>query len=82
VQLGANWFVREPSWKLNQAGELFEMSDAPFVEKSVAAADDTPASKAARQRLAAVLADLNPSAGKTDGGDGAAKKQKRKAKRK
>jgi len=67
VQLGAKWFVREQGWKLNESGELFDMSDAPFTEKLVTASADTDASKAARARLTAVLADLNPAAGKTDG---------------
>jgi arylsulfatase A len=79
VQLGARWFVRESGWKMNERGELFDMSDAPFVEKFVAAAADTDASKAARQRLAAVLADLKPAAGKTDeGGRGKNAERKRK----
>jgi arylsulfatase A len=82
VQLGQRWYVREPGFKLDQSGELFDLSDAPFVEKPVPASADTAASKAARQRLTAVLKDLNPAAGKTDGGDaaGGTKKQKRKAK--
>jgi arylsulfatase A len=66
VQLGNTWYVREQGWKLNESGELFDMSDAPFVEKPVAASADTDLSKAARKRLAAVLAQLNPAAGKTD----------------
>ncbi len=66
VQLGNTWYVREQGWKLNESGELFDMSDAPFVEKPVAASADTDLSKAARKRLAAVLAELNPAAGKTD----------------
>lgn len=66
VQLGAHWFVREPGFKLNEAGLLFDMSDAPFVEKAVSSTDDTEQSKATRQRLAAALAELNPAAGKTD----------------
>ena len=66
VQLGRNWFVREPGFKLNQDGELFDMSDAPFVEKPIAPTADTEQSKAARQRLAAALADLNPAGGKVD----------------
>jgi len=66
VQLGAHWYVREPGWKMNETGGLFDMSDAPFVEKPVAATDDTEASKAARTRLAAVLKGLSPSAGKQD----------------
>jgi hypothetical protein len=55
---------------MNEQAELFDMRDAPFVEKPVAAAADTEASKAARQRLTAVLAELNPAAGKTDGNAG------------
>jgi arylsulfatase A len=82
VQLGARWFVREQGWKMNQAGELFDMSDAPFVEKPVAASADTEASKAARARLTAVLAELNPAAGKADSGDGKAAKKMKNAGRK
>jgi hypothetical protein len=36
----------------------------------VDAADDTTDSKAARERLSKVLAELNPAAGKTDSGSG------------
>ncbi len=66
AQLNAKWFVREPGFKMNEKAELFDMSDAPFVEKPVSADADTEASKAARQRLTAVLAELNPASGKTD----------------
>ena len=66
VQLGAHWYVREPGFKLNEAGRLFDMTDAPFVEKPVDPANHTQQSKAAMQRLSAVLAELNPAAGKTD----------------
>lgn len=66
VQLGGKWYVREPGYKLNQAGELFDMSDAPFVEKPVDPKADTDQSKTARQRLTAALAELNPATGKTD----------------
>jgi len=62
---------------LNQAGDLFDMSEAPFVEKPVAPEADTPQSKTARQRLSAALAELNPAAGKTDrDGDGPRRKQR------
>lgn len=82
VQLGAKWFVREAGWKMNDGRELFDMSDAPFVEKPVAASADTDASKAARARLTTVLTELNPAAGKTDGAglNGKAKNKKKKAK--
>jgi arylsulfatase A-like enzyme len=66
AQLGRNWFVREPGWKMNETGALFDMSDAPFVEKAVIPQADTEASKAARTRLAAVLKQLNPGGGKAD----------------
>jgi arylsulfatase A len=68
-QLARNWYVREAGWKLNQAGELFDMSDAPFAEKLVASGAETPAARAARQRLAAALAQLNPAGGIPDTGD-------------
>lgn len=83
VQLDGHWYVREPGFKMNQAGELFDMSDAPFIEKPVAPESDTPKSKAARQRLSAVLAELNPAAGKTDAAAGPGKaKGKRLGRRK
>jgi hypothetical protein len=75
------WYVREPQWKLNEKGELFDMSGAPFTETLVT--NDTEASKAARQRLQAVLAELNPAGGILDQGDGSgrhANKEKKKAK--
>jgi arylsulfatase A len=65
VQLGDEWYVREQGWKLNERGELFDMSDAPFTEKPVPASADTAESKAARARLARALAELNPAGGKT-----------------
>ncbi len=80
VQLGAKWFVREQGWKMNESGELFDMSDAPFVEKPFAPGSDTEASKSARARLTAVLAELNPAGGKTDGAGGAKPGKKRKKK--
>ena len=55
VQLGEKWFVREPGYKLNEAGDLFDMSDAPFTEKLIAPKADTEESKSARQRLATAL---------------------------
>ncbi len=70
VQLGKKWFVRNAGFKMNEQSELFDMSDAPFVEKPVAAEADTDASKAARKRLTEVLAELKPAAGKTDAGGG------------
>jgi arylsulfatase A len=63
IQLGGQWYVRDAGWKLNQAGELFDMSHAPFEERPAA---DT----SARQRLQSALDSLNPAAGIRDEGDG------------
>ena len=83
-QLAAMWYVRETGWKLNERGELFDMSGAPFTETLVPASADTGASKAARARLTAVLAKLNPAGGIPDSGDGtgrhASKAEKKKKK--
>jgi len=48
IQLAGMWYVREARWKLNQAGELFNMSHAPFAEPKVAADTKDPAAIAAR----------------------------------
>ena len=64
------WYVRDAGWKLNQAGELFDMSDAPFTEKLIAADTKDPAAIAARIRLQAPLDQLNPAGGILDEGDG------------
>jgi arylsulfatase A len=82
VQLGQRWFVREPGFKMNEKAELFDMSDAPFVEKPVASDADNEPSKAARARLTAVLAELNPAAGIADGGKGGGKADKPRRKKK
>ena len=66
VQLGAKWYTRNDGWKLTQAGELYDMSDAPFVEKLVSPTGQSDAAKAARGKLQAVLDELNPTSGKTD----------------
>ncbi|MBM4143625.1 MAG: hypothetical protein FJ225_08565 [Lentisphaerae bacterium] len=58
------WYVREDKWKLNQAGELFDMKDAPFTEPLVPADSKDPEAAAARKRLQAVLDKLNPAGGK------------------
>jgi arylsulfatase A len=54
------WYVREDQWKLNKAGELFDMQDAPFTEQLVPANAENENAKAARKRLRAVLDKLNP----------------------
>ena len=69
TQLARNWYVRTTGWKLNQAGEFFDMSEAPWGEKLVAPGTESPAGLAARQRLAAALTHLNPAGGIPDTGD-------------
>jgi arylsulfatase A len=78
VQLGGNWHVRNDAWKLNQAGELFDLRSLPWEEKPVPREGQSDAAKAARARLQAVLAELNPAGGKVDGGAKGAKKAKKK----
>ena len=65
VQLGRNWYVRDDEWKLNQAGDLFDMKDSPIVEKLVPGDSKDEAAATARKRLQAVLDKLNPAGGKT-----------------
>ena len=68
VLLGSNWYDRELSWKLNQSGELFDMKQAPFAEPLVPANTKDTDALAARQRLQAVLDQLNPAGGKVNPG--------------
>ena len=70
LQLARMWYVREANWKLNEKGELFDMSDAPFAETLIAFDTLDAAAVAARVRLQATLAELNPSGGMLDTGDG------------
>lgn len=87
VGLGRSWYVRDARWKLTDKGDFFDMKGAPFIEAPVAADTADAAALAGRERLAAVLAKLNPSAGKVKHGDGtgkfpAAQKQAKKEKAK
>ena len=70
VQLANSWYVRSSSYKLNQAGELFEMSRAPFEEIAVPADTKNQEAIAARAALQAELDRLNPAGGIRDTGDG------------
>ena len=81
IELGGQWYAREASWKLNQAGELFDMSKAPFEERMVAKDSKDPAVVAARQRLQAKLDQLNPAGGILDQGDGTGRHANREANR-
>ncbi|MDP2886167.1 MAG: sulfatase-like hydrolase/transferase [Ignavibacteria bacterium] len=78
IQLAGMWYAREAVWKLNQAGELFDMSNAPFEEKLVATDTKDFAAIAARKRLQAALDQLNPAGGILDDGDGTGRHANRK----
>ncbi len=67
VQLNGRWYARSDRWKLDSSGQFFDMKDAPFVEKAVPAGTEDADALAGRKRLEAVLAELNPAAGKQGG---------------
>ncbi len=71
VQLGEKRYVRDAGWKLNNDGEFFDMSNAPF--EQVAVTKPTAESKVAREKLQAVLDRLI----EEDKGDAPAKKKKK-----
>jgi len=77
TQLGESYHVREAGWKLNQSGQLFDMKNAPFEEIPVPADSNDAAAVAARARLTAALAELNPAAGFKGEGSGRGDKSKK-----
>ena len=82
TELGNDWYVREANWKLNRAGELFDMRNAPFEEKLTPVSDST---KAIKENLQKILNELDPASGVLDNGDGSgrhANKAANKAKKK
>ena len=82
VELNGKWYVRGQDWKLTREGELFDMAEAPFVEKPVPADTTDPKAIAARKNLQAVLDKLNPAAGKQKIVPAAKKKRKNQNKQK
>lgn len=78
VQLANMWYARNSGWKLNQSGELFDMSKAPFEEIPVPADSKDPNAVSARKALQAELDRLNPAAGIKDTGDGSGRHANRK----
>jgi len=75
VLLRRNWYGREMEWKLNEAGQLFDMRNAPFAEPLVPPDSQDTEAMAARQRLQALLDELNPAGGKVDPGGGKGSKR-------
>ena len=53
------YFVRDAKWKLRETGDLYDVSHSPYSEVLVKPENDTPESKAARERLGAVLCQLH-----------------------
>ena len=80
IQLANNYYVRNANWKLNQSGELFDMSKAPFEEILVAASTKNANAIAARLSLQKELDRLNPQGGYKDSGDGTGRHANRKNK--
>lgn len=82
-QLSNNYYVREAGWKLDQSGTLYDMKDAPFKEVAVAPDTKDEAALAAKARLSAALAGLNPAAGyKDEVGDGSGRSGNKEEKKK
>lgn len=82
VQLGAQWYARNDRWKLNQRGELFDMSDAPYTEKLMLPDAETADATVARHQLQAVLDKLHPAGGATEAKPQKADAPKKAAKKK
>lgn len=66
VQLGSKWYVRDKGFKLTRNGELFDMSDAPFIKKLVDTDLKNKTAAISRKRLQDVLDKLNPAGGITE----------------
>jgi arylsulfatase A len=81
VQLANNYWVRNSGWKLNQSGELFDMTKAPFEEILVTADAKNEAAIAARKTLQTELDRLNPKGGYIDKGDGTGRHANKAAKK-
>lgn len=82
VQLANQYYAREPRWKLNQSGELFDMSGAPFEEPLVRRDTTNPDAVGARKRLQSLIDSLDPAHGIVDGGDGTGRHANREENRK
>jgi len=57
---GDRWYVRDAKWKLTGTGQLFNVSNSPYVEAPVKPDSDTPESRAARVHLQSVLDKIHP----------------------
>jgi len=73
-QLAAMWYVRDTKWKLNEKGEIYDMSDAPFSETRVSG--DHPA----RTKLFRGARQVESAGGIPDRGDGTGRHANKKKK--
>jgi arylsulfatase A len=80
VELARKWYVADTHYKLTQAGKLYDLSDAPFNEKFIDPNTTDSNAIAARAKLSAVLAQLNPAGGHLDQGDGTGRHANKKPK--
>jgi arylsulfatase A len=76
--LGNDWYVRSADWKLNRAGQLFDMRKAPFEEILT---PDSEGTKSIKEDLQKVLAELDPASGYLDRGDGSGRHANKAAKK-
>ena len=81
VELGRHWYDRDLNWKLNEANELFNMSNAPYAEIKVPADTKDEVANNERKYLQGVLDQLNPAGGIVDPGDGSGRHANRDAKK-
>jgi len=58
IQLFGQRYVRNHHWKLNNDGQFFDMTDAPFREISVSTESSAPDALTARRKFETVLNDL------------------------
>ncbi|MBL8175618.1 MAG: sulfatase-like hydrolase/transferase [Bryobacterales bacterium] len=80
IQLARKWYVRDASYKLNEAGQLFDMRESPFSEPEIPRDKVSGSARLAHQRLAKLLEELNPAGGILDQGDGTGRHSGRKQK--
>ena len=76
--LGNDWYVRSADWKLNRAGQLFDMRKAPFEEILT---PDSEGTKSIKEDIQKVLAELDPASGYLDRGDGSGRHANKAAKK-
>ena len=70
IELGNDWYVRTNKWKLNRAGNLFDMSNAPFEEVFIPENNKEEQTIKAKRNLQSILNKLAPEKGILDTGSG------------